>query len=165
MGIMTGPGVIDRGYTGPIKIMFFNMGFKELHIRKGDQCAQIIFPHITTNLDVKIVAELPQTQRGNKGFGSSTKPVTVVERRYTRPFLTEREERHFQKMEDCDIPAERCPHNQPIFSAEQMGECYSCLSILAQRCGDAEIMEAKRTRQQAAQERFEKSKPTSKPIS
>ena len=68
-GILTA-GTIDSGYTGSIKVMLFNLSGESVLIMSGMKIAQlVIYPIITP--DVDIVNELPQTERGDKGFGSS----------------------------------------------------------------------------------------------
>ena len=68
--IATGAGVIDADYTGPIGIVLFNHGDQEFQIREGDRIAQLILEQIADKPVIE-VRELTQTQRGNKGFGST----------------------------------------------------------------------------------------------
>jgi dUTP pyrophosphatase len=64
-------GVIDPGYTGEVSIFVFNLcGVKELEIKKGDKIAQIIF-HKAEYPQLIQSDNLPITERGGKGFGSS----------------------------------------------------------------------------------------------
>ena len=69
-GITTGAGVIDADYTGPIGIVLFNHGDQEFNIQEGDRIAQLILEQVA-NKPVIEVWELTQTQRGDKGFGST----------------------------------------------------------------------------------------------
>ncbi len=66
-------GVIDAGYRGEILVMIRNNSVAgHLKIVKGNKFAQMIrIPVVTDN--VKVVPELTQSQRGEKGFGSSGK--------------------------------------------------------------------------------------------
>lgn len=67
---ITSDGVIDVGYTGSIKVKLYNHGISPYKVLRGDKITQLVvvechFP------DVEIVEELGDTERGNKGFGST----------------------------------------------------------------------------------------------
>ena len=67
---ITSDGVIDVGYTGSIKVKLYNHGIIPYQVLRGDKITQLVvvechFP------DVEIVEELGDTERGNKGFGST----------------------------------------------------------------------------------------------
>ena len=67
---ITSDGVIDVGYTGSIKVKLYNHGIIPYQVLRGDKITQLVvvechFP------DVEIVEELGNTERGNKGFGST----------------------------------------------------------------------------------------------
>ena len=69
-------GVIDRDYTGEIKVIMYNFGKDDQTISKHSKVAQYIIERaeIAELQEIKI---LPSTKRGNKGFGSTdiiTKP-------------------------------------------------------------------------------------------
>ena len=64
-------GVIDASYTGEIKVMVTNNGPNTHTFIKGDKIAQIIPIPVLTDSPVKIVEELANNTRGDKGFGSS----------------------------------------------------------------------------------------------
>lgn len=62
-------GVIDSGYVGEISvIMIYKRG--TTYINKGDKIAQLV-PIPLTNFEIEQVEELEQTDRGEKGFGST----------------------------------------------------------------------------------------------
>ena len=69
-GIQVGAGVIDRDYTGEVKVVLFNHGDEDFVIKKGDRIAQLILEKCETPL-IEEVQEIKETQRGTKGFGSS----------------------------------------------------------------------------------------------
>ena len=69
-GIQVGAGVIDRDYTGEVKVVLFNHGDEDFEIKKGDRIAQLIIEKIEMP-EVKLVDELLVTQRGEGGFGST----------------------------------------------------------------------------------------------
>mgnify|MGYP001277896647 CR=1 FL=1 len=71
-GIHTLAGVIDNGYRGEIKICLVNLSDKSRVFSKGQKVAQGVL-HYVPVCDVKEVKELSDTERGNKGFGSSGK--------------------------------------------------------------------------------------------
>lgn len=63
-------GVIDCGYTGSIAVKLYNLGDKPYMVRKGQKIVQMIVqPYLAPELEV--VEELEDTERGEKGFGSS----------------------------------------------------------------------------------------------
>ena len=67
---ITSTGLIDSGYTGEIKVKLYNHGFQDFEIKKGDRISQIVLiPILETELEV--VDTLSNTERGDKGFGSS----------------------------------------------------------------------------------------------
>ena len=68
-GILTA-GTIDSGYTGSIKVMLFNLSGESVVIVPGMKIAQlVVYPIITP--EPVIVDKLAETERGDKGFGSS----------------------------------------------------------------------------------------------
>src|SRR6202030_1049249 len=75
--IGTGAGVIDRDYTGPIKVLIFNHSKVGVPLAKGEHIAQLIIEKIETPPVIE-VKELEKTQRGNKGFGSTGTGLEVA---------------------------------------------------------------------------------------
>ena len=69
-GMKTAGGVIDAGYRGEIHIVMWNLSREEIRIQKGERIAQLLIMPIATPA-VLGVAELSETARGAKGFGSS----------------------------------------------------------------------------------------------
>ena len=69
-GVVSCGGVIDRGYTGSIRVKLYNFGEAHYRVRKGDKIAQLIIqPCLTPELE--LVEELEDTERGAGGFGST----------------------------------------------------------------------------------------------
>ncbi len=63
-------GVIDENYRGEVKVVLINLGDKEVKLEKHSRIAQLlIIPYLET--EVEEVEELSDTERGEKGFGSS----------------------------------------------------------------------------------------------
>jgi len=70
-GTHVGAGVIDRDYTGHVKVLLFNLNNEEdIVISKGDRVAQLILKDIQTP-EIEEVEELSLTSRGSSGFGST----------------------------------------------------------------------------------------------
>ncbi len=63
-------GVIDSNYRGEVKVVLINLSKEKIKIEKNSRIAQlIIIPYLKVN--IQEVEELSQTERGEKGFGSS----------------------------------------------------------------------------------------------
>lgn len=68
--IAQGTAVIDADYRGNIIVPLFNDSDEEQIIERGERIAQLIIqPCLEVNLS--LVGELNDTQRGNGGFGST----------------------------------------------------------------------------------------------
>lgn len=71
-GIKTLGGVIDSGYTGEWKIGLINLSKENFEIKKGQKIAQVLFQKVE-NPEIELVEEMPETERGKRGFGSTNK--------------------------------------------------------------------------------------------
>lgn len=70
-GIDVLAGVVDSGYRGPVGVVLYNTDEnKEFHVNEGDRIAQIIFEQ-HWNFSFKEVDDLSDTDRSDRGFGSS----------------------------------------------------------------------------------------------
>lgn len=69
-GISVGAGVIDRDYTGHVKVLLHNHNDIPFEIKSHDRIAQLIIKHIACP-EVKEVNDLEDTSRGGNGFGST----------------------------------------------------------------------------------------------
>lgn len=69
-GIFPIGGIVDSGYRGEIMVMLVNISDNSFHIKKEDKIAQLIIRK-HRNFLVQEVYELDETDRGDKGFGSS----------------------------------------------------------------------------------------------
>ena len=67
-----GVGIIDSGYRNSIRVAVRNVSNTAYFIRKGDRLFQICSPNLDI-LTVNLVEDLPESERGEKGFGSSGK--------------------------------------------------------------------------------------------
>ena len=68
--VLNSPGTVDAGYRGEILVTLINTSDVDFEIRRGDRIAQLIFQKVERATFVA-VAELPQSERGATGFGSS----------------------------------------------------------------------------------------------
>jgi len=68
--IAVNAGVIDSDYTGEIKVVLANMSDQDYQIQKGDRIAQLITEKIVQS-NCYQVTKLEETNRGQKGFGST----------------------------------------------------------------------------------------------
>jgi dUTP pyrophosphatase len=69
-GIATTAGVIDAGYRGEILVLMTNLGEAAVELKAGEKIAQMIPVPVLTG-DVKVVENLEDSARAEKGFGSS----------------------------------------------------------------------------------------------
>lgn len=72
-GIQTGAGVVDRDYTGEVKVVLFNHSKDDFKIVKGDRVAQLILEKIVDDAEIVVVESLEDSERGAGGFGSTGK--------------------------------------------------------------------------------------------
>lgn len=68
--VLNAPGTVDAGYRGEIAVTLINHGHETFEVKRGDRIAQIIFQKFET-VNFLSVAELPGSQRGSAGFGST----------------------------------------------------------------------------------------------
>jgi dUTP pyrophosphatase len=65
-------GIIDKSYRGELKAPVWSMT-KQSRVEAGERLFQIVLPTLGHIKHVRIVTELPETERGANGFGSSGK--------------------------------------------------------------------------------------------
>lgn len=70
LSLSNGVGVVDSDYTGEIQVLMTNFGTDNVVIERGDRIAQLVFTSIYT-VQLSIVSQLSETQRGHSGFGST----------------------------------------------------------------------------------------------
>ena len=72
ISVLNTPGTIDSDYRGEIKVILYNHGNTDFLINNKDRIAQMILtPVIKMNLEE--TDTLPETVRGEGGFGSTGK--------------------------------------------------------------------------------------------
>ena len=72
ISVLNTPGTIDSDYRGEIKIILFNHGKENFKINKNDRVAQMVLTPII-KMELEEIDELPETVRGDGGFGSTGK--------------------------------------------------------------------------------------------
>lgn len=71
-GIQPHLGVIDQEYRGDLAIKLYNFSEIDYLVKRGDKIAQIAF-YPLVHATCEWAEEVTQTDRGDKGFGSSGK--------------------------------------------------------------------------------------------
>ena len=72
ISVLNTPGTIDSDYRGEIKVILFNHGKEDFAINNGDRIAQMVLAPIV-KMELKETENLPETSRGESGFGSTGK--------------------------------------------------------------------------------------------
>ena len=71
ISVVNSPGLIDAGYRGEIRVVLLNTDAEHTFVAEpGDRIAQLVVLPIP-ELELVEVDELPATERGVRGFGSS----------------------------------------------------------------------------------------------
>ena len=70
VGVVNGPGLIDSGYRGEIKVILVNHGQEEVSFAPGDRIAQLMVVPVPV-IEWVEVDDLGDTARGESGFGST----------------------------------------------------------------------------------------------
>jgi dUTP pyrophosphatase len=68
--LLNAPGTIDSDYRGEVKALLINHGSESFHVQRGMKIAQLV---VARHERAELVesAELPQSARGEGGFGST----------------------------------------------------------------------------------------------
>ena len=72
ISVLNTPGTIDSDYRGEIKVILFNHGKDDFLINNKDRIAQMILTPVI-KMDLEETDDLPETIRGEGGFGSTGK--------------------------------------------------------------------------------------------
>lgn len=70
IGVLNAPGTIDADYRGEVQVLLINLGAEDVMIERGIRIAQLVVAPMT-RVRLRLVAALPDTQRGLGGFGST----------------------------------------------------------------------------------------------
>ena len=70
--IVNTPGLVDSGYRGELQVVLLNTDLRESFVvEPGMRIAQLVVLSVP-ELELAVVEELPDSERGVRGFGSST---------------------------------------------------------------------------------------------
>ena len=72
ISVLNTPGTIDSDYRGEVKVILFNHGNENFIINNKDRIAQMVLTPII-KMQLEETNELPDTNRGKGGFGSTGK--------------------------------------------------------------------------------------------
>ena len=68
--VLNTPGTVDAGYRGEIMVTLYNSSDEDFEVLVGDRIAQLVIQQVE-RANFVAVAELPGSERGETGFGSS----------------------------------------------------------------------------------------------
>jgi dUTP pyrophosphatase len=68
--VLNAPGTIDADYRGEIGVMLVNLGDAPFRVEPGMRIAQMVIAPVSA-VDWDEVEELPESRRGDGGFGST----------------------------------------------------------------------------------------------
>lgn len=72
ISVLNTPGTIDSDYRGELKIIIYNHGKEDFTVNNSDRIAQMILTPVV-KMELQETDELPETLRGEGGFGSTGK--------------------------------------------------------------------------------------------
>jgi dUTP pyrophosphatase len=70
--VLNAPGTVDADYRGELCVLLINLGADDYTVRRGDRIAQLVIARVETGAFVE-TDELPQSLRGDGGYGSTGK--------------------------------------------------------------------------------------------
>ena len=70
ISVVNGPGLVDAGYRGEIKVVLVNLSKESFNVERGDRIAQLVVVPVAAQ-EFVVVEELPDSGRGSGGFGST----------------------------------------------------------------------------------------------
>ena len=69
--VLNAPGTVDSGYRGELRVCLLNTDPQQSYtVRRGERIAQLVVQEVVT-ARFRTVTELPASERGTRGFGSS----------------------------------------------------------------------------------------------
>jgi len=72
ISVVNSPGLVDSGYRGELRVVLLNTDAREQFVvEPGMRIAQLVVLPVP-ELEPLVVEELPESERGVRGFGSST---------------------------------------------------------------------------------------------
>ena len=70
ISVVNGPGVVDSGYRGEIHVILINHGDETVSLGRDERIAQLVVVPVA-HAELEAVTELPTSERGSGGFGST----------------------------------------------------------------------------------------------
>jgi dUTP pyrophosphatase len=71
ISVVNAPGLVDAGYRGELRVLLLNTDREHrFDVRPGDRIAQLVVVRVE-GADLEEAAELGETSRGVRGFGST----------------------------------------------------------------------------------------------
>lgn len=70
--MVNSPGTIDSDYRGEVGVILHNLGDETFKVLRGERIAQLIIAPVQ-RVEVAVVDKLPETDRGEGGFGHTGK--------------------------------------------------------------------------------------------
>jgi len=70
-GIQIHYGTVDVGYTGEVGVIMTNISGEPVTIGAYERVAQLVINKLSEDNKLEVVDELPESDRGNNGFGST----------------------------------------------------------------------------------------------
>ena len=78
VSIVNTPGTVDAGYRGEVKVMLINLDpTSPVELRRGDRIAQLVIQQVEHARFIE-VDRLPESVRGDGGYGSTGGFLSVV---------------------------------------------------------------------------------------
>jgi dUTP pyrophosphatase len=68
--VLNSPGTVDAGYRGELMVTLYNSTDENFEVKRGDRIAQLVIQAVE-HAKFIAVTELPESARGNSGFGST----------------------------------------------------------------------------------------------
>jgi len=68
--VLNAPGTVDADYRGELSVLLINLGDEDFAIQRGNRIAQMVIAKVEM-CDFVEVDELPNTTRGEGGYGST----------------------------------------------------------------------------------------------
>jgi dUTP pyrophosphatase len=69
--IVNAPGLVDSGYRGEVMVVLLNTDAEaSFEVEPGMRIAQLVLMEVP-DVDINVVSELPESERGARGHGSS----------------------------------------------------------------------------------------------
>lgn len=72
LSMVNTPGTIDSDYRGEVGILLINLGSEPVELKAGERIAQMVICPVH-QAEFELVDELPDSERGSGGFGSTGK--------------------------------------------------------------------------------------------